>query len=125
MPRVRDTVNLERVEVLKGPASILYGQVQPGGVINLVTRRPSAEPYYALQQQFGSFDFYRTTPQATGPITRDGSLRYGFDLAYENSESFRDFFFKIRVFVAPVLSWQPTARTELTLDFEYLDDSRG
>jgi len=97
----------------------------PEMTVTAVTRQPRAEPSYALQQQFGSFDFYRTTAHATGPITHDGSLRYGFDLAYENSESFVDFSFKDRVFFAPVLSWQPSARTELTLDFEYLNDSRG
>ncbi|MGH8549389.1 MAG: TonB-dependent siderophore receptor [Methylococcales bacterium] len=67
----RETANIEQIEVLKGPASILYGRLEPGGLINLVTKQPLLTPYYSLNQQFGSFDFYRTTLDATGPITKD------------------------------------------------------
>jgi iron complex outermembrane recepter protein len=87
----RETANLERIEVLKGPGSVLFGRNEPGGVINMVTKRPLATPYYALQQQFGSYDFYRTTADATGPITKDDTLLYRVNLSYENSDSFRDF----------------------------------
>ena len=50
-----DTANLQSIEVLKGPAAILYGRVEPGGIIDLVVKRPSATPYYSVQQQNGSF----------------------------------------------------------------------
>jgi iron complex outermembrane receptor protein len=66
-----ETANLDRIEVLKGPAAILFGRIEPGGLINLVPKQPLADPYYSLQQQIGSFDFYRTTLDATGPITQD------------------------------------------------------
>ena len=115
----RETANLERIEVLKGPGSILFGRTEPGGIINLVTKQPLASPYYALQQQFGSFDFYRTTVDGTGPLTQDDTLRYRFNLAYENAGSFRDFGEKERVFAAPVLRWNIGPRTQATLRLEY------
>ncbi|QSA95767.1 TonB-dependent receptor [Methylococcus sp. EFPC2] len=115
----RETANLERIEVLKGPASIMYGRTEPGGIINLVTKRPLATPYYSLQQQFGSYDFYRTTADATGPITHDDSLLYRINLAYENSDSFRDFQKADRVFVAPSLTWNVTPQTQANLDIEF------
>ncbi len=115
----RETANIERIEVLKGPGSILYGRTEPGGIINLVTKKPQATPYYSLQQQFGSFDFYRTTADATGAITQDDSLLYRLNLAYENSGSFRDFQSAERFFVAPSLTWNISNRTQANLDVEY------
>jgi iron complex outermembrane recepter protein len=121
----RDTANLERIEVLKGPASILYGRAEPGGIVNLVTKQPLESPFYSLQQQFGSYDFYRTTADATGPITKDNTLLYRLNLDYENSGSFQDFVYNKRVFVAPVVKWNIDPRTQATLELEYLhtDDS--
>lgn len=116
----QDLANIERLEVLKGPASILYGRIEPGGLVNLVTKKPLSSPFYALEQQFGSFDFYRTTADATGPITPDKALRYRFTLAYENAGSFRDFIQNERLFLAPVVQWQITDRTQVTVGFDVL-----
>ncbi|NJK49561.1 AMIN domain-containing protein [Candidatus Gracilibacteria bacterium] len=55
----RETANLERIEVLKGPASVLYGNLEPGGVVNLVTKKPLSEPYYFAEFQAGNYDSYR------------------------------------------------------------------
>ncbi len=116
---IAETAHLDRVEVLKGPAAVLYGRIEPGGLVNLVTKRPSPESYYSLQQQFGSFDLYRTTADATGPITEDRSLLYRLNLAYLNSGSFRDFVFNDRIFLAPGLTWRPTPDDEFNLSVEY------
>jgi iron complex outermembrane receptor protein len=115
----RETANLERVEVLKGPASILYGRIAPGGMINVVTKQPSATPFYALQQQFGSYDFYRTTVDATGPVNNDKSLLYRANFAYEDGGSYRDFVKNDRVFFAPKLQWNISDRTQATFELEY------
>ncbi|MDD5033687.1 MAG: TonB-dependent receptor [Methylococcaceae bacterium] len=115
-----DLANIERLEVLKGPASILYGRIEPGGLINRVTKQPLFLPYYSLQQQFGSFDLYRTTVDATGPINQE--LAYRFNLAYQSNNSFRDFVDNDRIFLAPSLTWRPTDRTELGLTLEYQYD---
>jgi iron complex outermembrane recepter protein len=117
---LRDTSGLERVEVLKGPGSILFGRIEPGGIVNMVPKSPLATPYYALQQQFGSFDFYRTTIDATGPITDDKSLLYRVNLAYENKDSFRDFVEGERVSVAPRLQWNISESTQANFFLDYL-----
>lgn len=115
----REMANVERVEVLKGPGSILYGRADPGGVINIVTKQPLADPYYSLQQQFGSYDFYRTAIDATGPLTADKSLRYRVNLSYEDAHSFKEFNKNENIFVAPVLVWEISPRTRVGLELEY------
>ncbi len=114
--------NAQNVEVVKGAAANLYGRIEPGGMINVVTKRPQASPYYALEQQFGSYDLYRTTADATGAVNKDGSLMYRLNLEYLNKNSFRDYGFTDRVFVAPSLTWKISDRTQLDLDFMYSDE---
>ncbi len=115
----RETANLERIEVLKGPASILYGRIDPGGMINLVTKKPQAQPYHMFQQQIGSYDFYRTALDSTSKLNESGSLLYRFNMSYENSGSFREFVQNDRVFFAPVVQWKLSDRTQITFDVEY------
>ena len=113
--------NAERVEVIKGAAANLYGRIEPGGMINVVTKRPQKKPYYALEQQFGSYDLYRTTADATGVLSKNGNLLYRLNLEYLNKNSFRDYGFNERIFVAPSLTWKISNRTQLDLDFMYSD----
>ncbi|WP_426993591.1 TonB-dependent siderophore receptor [Methylomonas sp. CM2] len=115
----RDLASTERVEVLKGPASLLYGMTNPGGVVNYITKKPLATPYYSLQQQFGSYDLYRTTVDATGPISDDKSLLYRFNLAYKSADSFRDFVNSERTFIAPMVTWNISPRTQINFELEY------
>lgn len=115
----RQTANVDRVEVLKGPGSTLYGRSDPGGVINLVTKRPQATPYHSIQQQFGSYDRYRTTADSTGAITDDNKLLYRANLSYENANSFRDFVKTDNVFFAPSLTWNISDKTQANLNIEY------
>jgi iron complex outermembrane receptor protein len=114
-----ETANLERIEVLKGPAAVLYGRSEPGGLINLATKKPWDKPYYSVQQQFGSYDLYRTTIDATGPVLDDRTLLYRTNLAYKNNDSFQDFVSQESVFFAPSLTWRPNNRFEGKLDIEY------
>lgn len=114
-----ETANLERIEVLKGPAAVLFGRIEPGGLVNLTTKRPLEEAYYSIQQQFGSYDLYRTTIDATGPVFDDRSLLYRMNIAYKSNNSFRDFVSQEHIFVAPSLTWQPTDKFEANLDIEY------
>ena len=121
---IQSTAHLNRVEVLKGPASVLYGRMEPGGLINQVSKQPLAMPYYSLQQQFGSFDLYRTTLDAAGPLTEDQSLLYRVNFEYLDSGSFRDFVGAETVFVAPVLTWNLSDRTHITLNLQYQHSDR-
>jgi iron complex outermembrane recepter protein len=70
IPQNYDTANLQSVQVLKGPASFIFGRSDPGGIINLVTKTPLDTPYYSIEQQGGSFDFARTVWDLTGPVHR-------------------------------------------------------
>ncbi len=113
-----DTANIDRIEVLKGPASILYGRIEPGGLVNVVTKRPLETTGGALEQQFGSYNFYRTLWDITGPVTADNSLSVRFAGGYQNSESFRDFAFTDRKVFNPSVTWRPADSTRITMDVE-------
>ncbi len=122
---VRETANLESVEVLKGPASVLYGTLEPGGVINLVTKQPLSEPFYAAEVQVGNFNFIRPTIDFSGPLNSDRSLLYRLNVAYENGDYFRDYDQEIeRFFISPVVTWRISEQTDVTFEFEYLEDKR-
>lgn len=115
----RDVANIERVEYLKGPASILYGAFEPGGVVNTVTEQPLFNPAYEVGATVGSYEFYRPTLDLTGPLTEDESLRYRLNIAYENADSYRDFVENESIFIAPVITWDIGPRTNLAIEFEY------
>jgi iron complex outermembrane receptor protein len=116
--------HIERIEILKGPASLLYGNLDPGGTVHLFTKQPLDRFYLAPDLTIGSYDFYRGSVDVTGPVDAGKRLRYRFNVAYENAESFRDFVETERVFAAPVLSLTLVPGTTLTLEGEYLNDVR-
>ena len=115
-----DVENLDRVEVLKGPSSVLYGQMEPGGVINYVTKRPLDEFHASVQIDVGTLSLYRGVGDITGPLTRDGSVGYRLSAAYQSNGADRDFVEQERFMVAPALSWQISERTALDVNAEYL-----
>jgi iron complex outermembrane receptor protein len=114
-----ETANVERIEVLRGPASVLYGQAEPGGIINLVTELPLAEPYYAIEGTIGNFDFYSPSIDFSGPLNADRTIRYRLNALYQNSGTFIDFVDIERFFVAPVLSFQLGENTNLIVEGSY------
>lgn len=99
--------------------------VEPGGMVNVVTKQPQATPYYAFNQQFGSYDFYRTTLDATGPLTKDDTLLYRMNMAYQNSGSYQDYVGEDDVFLAPVLKWNISSKTQVSAEFEYNRQHQG
>jgi iron complex outermembrane receptor protein len=119
-----DTTNIERVEVFKGPSSVLFGQLEPGGIINVITLKPLAEPFYSVQFQAGNYEFYRPSLDFSGPLNDDRSLRYRLSASYLSSGSFRDFTDSERYFVAPVLAWDISENTRILLNAEFLNDTR-
>lgn len=121
----QELANIERVEVLKGPAAILYGTSQPGGIINLVTKKPLSEPYYGLEFSVGNRGLIEPSIDLSGPLTEDGRLLYRLNALYRREDYFRDFDVAVeRFFIAPVLQWKISDRTDLFLNFEYLNDQR-
>ncbi|MEQ1910328.1 MAG: TonB-dependent receptor [Vicinamibacterales bacterium] len=113
-----DDYNVDRVEVLKGPASVLFGRTQPGGIINVVTASAQAKPTMSVEQRLGSFDQRRTVVHATGPIDSNKTLLVRVDAVYEDSNSFRDYAVQGRKGINPRVSWRPSAGTELTVSYE-------
>ncbi|NEQ42211.1 MAG: TonB-dependent receptor [Leptolyngbya sp. SIOISBB] len=119
-----EVANLERVEILRGPASVLYGQADPGGVVNLVTKKPLSEPYYNFQLQGGSREFISPSIDLSGPLTEDGQLLYRLNALYRQEDSFRDFDNNFeRFFIAPSLTWLISGSTDLTVNLEYTEDN--
>jgi len=116
-----ETANIEQIEVIKGPASILYGRMEPGGLINYTTKKPLPDSHYALEQQFGSFASYRTSLDATGPISQN-KLSYRFNASYEHDGSFRQFVGDERWFLSPVVQWRISAATQLIVAWEYFNN---
>ncbi|QHD01768.1 TonB-dependent siderophore receptor [Pseudomonas sp. S04] len=114
---VDELVNIEQIEVLKGPASALYGRFEPGGVVNLVTKKPQHEQRTQVDVSAGRYDFYRTTLDSTGPLGE--TLDYRFTAAWQDNGSFRDFVNNESKFFSPVLTWQLAPQTSLTFEFEY------
>lgn len=120
-----EVANLDRIEVLKGPASILYGEIQPGGLINLVSKKPLAEPFYEAELQVGNWGFVRPRIDISKLLTDDGRLRYRLNALYRRGDSFRGFDQEDkRFFIAPVVSWKISPSTDLTVSLEYTDDKR-
>ncbi|UJP04135.1 MAG: TonB-dependent receptor [Nitrosomonas sp.] len=116
-----DTATLESIEVLKGPASMLFGRIEPGGLINLNSKRPLSTPFNAIVQQFGSYGHYRTEWDFTRPLDKNKSVLFRFDGSYQNSESFRNFSFTDRMVFHPSVTWRPSAATEITAEVEVLN----
>jgi iron complex outermembrane recepter protein len=114
---------VERIEVLKGPASVLYGQVQPGGVVNYVTKKPLDEPFYNLEFSAGSFSLIEPALDFSGPLTADKKLTYRFNLSYQNGGNFRDFVDSEILAIAPIISYKFSDDTSLTFEYEYLESN--
>lgn len=117
------TNDVEQIEVLRGPASVLFGQGEPGGIVNLVTKRPLDEPFYSVSATAGSFDTYRGALDLSGPVSASGDVRYRLNLSYENEGSFRDFVERERFLISPIITWDIGPRTSLDVYGQYAYDN--
>lgn len=117
MSVAHDMVNIDRLEFLKGPEAALYGAGDPGGTINIVTKKPQFSPEHQLDFSAGSYDQYRAAFDSTNAITDTVAYRLG--VAYENKHGFRDFVKNDRLFIAPQLTWQLNDQTQIDYDSEY------
>lgn len=120
----RDILNIERIEVVKGPPSYLYGRADPGGVINQITKAPLKTPYYSAELLLGNYDLYRPQLDIGGPLNASKTLTYRFNGLYENAGSYREGVRSERIFLAPTFGWELGPRTTFRLEGEYLYDNR-
>ncbi len=115
-----DTYNIRRLEVLKGPAAVLYGQGDPGGVINIVTNRPLPNAAYSANVTLGNFHFYRSELDATGPLNASKTVLYRLNVAGQKAGSFMDYANRDLAAIAPTITWLMSSRTTLTVEADYL-----
>lgn len=127
-----ETANIERYDILKGPAAILYGQGEPGGVINYVTKKPRFDrPYRAAELIVGTDAYRRGELDLAGPLgafapskpSSEPRFAYRLVSSYEDSGSHRDYTARDRLLLAPSLAWRPTRATTVTFQYEYITDT--
>ena len=117
---IPEVSSLEKVEVLKGSAALLFGNVAPGGILNMVTKSPSFKKGGEISMQMGSYSFYKPSIDIYGPL--NNTIAYRFNGSYENSESFRDVVKRERYYVNPSVLFKVSGKTEITLQGDYLHD---
>jgi iron complex outermembrane receptor protein len=123
------TIGTDHIEVVKGPTSVLYGQAQPGGFVNIITKKPRAEAETEVEAKFnkGIGDFDRaqgviTSIDSTGPIVGPDTLLYRFIAETGYTEGFRVNSYEQPIYVAPSLTWRISPDTDATLQLEYRRD---
>jgi iron complex outermembrane receptor protein len=123
------TIGFDHVEVVKGPASVLYGQAQPGGFVNMISKKPLARPrmefearlstYRGNKLGMGDATGYDVAMDVTGPIDEEKKFRYRFIADTNDVDGFRDNTYTRGPYIAPSLSWKLSDRTTATLALEY------
>ena len=123
-PRI-DPYFLERMDVLRGPSSVLYGQASPGGVVDMVTKRPTSEPLHSVEFGIGNHQRYQMGFDFGGPVDEDGKWLYRVTGLGRDANTQTDHVKEQRVGIAPALTWRPSGDTSLTLLASYQYDPEG
>ncbi|MBW8354470.1 TonB-dependent siderophore receptor [Pseudomonas protegens] len=119
-PNMPDANTIERLEVLRGPATMLYGRGDPGGTFNVVSKQPLPERTVTLGSQLNDQGMRRGTLDASGPLDEDGRLAYRLNVVGEGGDTFRDHVDTERYGVTPVLSWQVSDATRLIFEGDFM-----
>lgn len=117
-----ETANIERIEVLKGPSALLYGQGEPGGIIQYVTKRPQLRPYASVEVLAGSESYGKIETDVTGAFGDSDAFAYRLVGTYEDSDSFRNEVFRERLLVNPSVAFMPSDSSQVVLGYEFIDD---
>ncbi|MDM0123308.1 TonB-dependent siderophore receptor [Variovorax arabinosiphilus] len=112
---IQEPFGLERVEVLRGAASVLYGQLSPGGVINAISKRPTSTPLRELNVQLGNHDRRQISADFSGPVPGSDTLDYRLTMLGRDSNTAQNHINDDKLYIAPSLTWRPNADTSLTL----------
>ena len=113
---LRDSASTKSVEVLKGPASALYGRGEPGGTVNITTKKPRFTPEYSIEGSVGSHNMRRGAVDLTGPVT--DTVAYRLNAAHEQGDSFRDTLHYKRSFISPSFIWLVGDSTTISYEVE-------
>lgn len=122
---VVEPFGLERVEVVKGPSSVLYGRMQPGGLVSMITKRPVETPVREIQAQYGTYDRKQIGLDFGGPVDEEATLLYRLTGLWRDSGTMVDHSPDDRRYFAPALTWQPTDTTSLTVLGSYQKTGNG
>ena len=112
-------IAIDRVEVVKGPESLLYGEMAPGGLVNIVSKRPSSTPSTTLSAFGGSYDLYGGTLDTTGPITHDGRFTYRLMGSYTDGNAIEVGQSQKRQEWVAMLGGQVSANTDFNLEYDF------
>ncbi len=112
--------NVDRVEVLKGPAGALFGQGSPGGTVNIVTKKPLTRRLYDVEASVGNFNSYEGKIDVSEPLNADKTLLSRFTASANTYQAFNQANPNNRYFISPVLTWLISKDTKLTFEAEYL-----
>ncbi len=122
---INEIANIEQIEVLKGPASILYGAIEPGGLINIVTKKPLSQPLFETELQLGNRGLVRPRFDISGALNADKTVLFRLNGLYQAVDSVRDLAQRDEKFLAaPTLTWKLGDRTTLNLAAEYVKANR-
>lgn len=113
------TSHIERVEVIKGPSSVTFSSADPGGTVNMVTKKPLAEKQSEISASTGSFGTLRATVDFTGPLNDSKTLLYRFNAAFQEANSFRDLVKNNAFLITPSVSYIPNETTALNVEMIY------
>ncbi|MEL6536838.1 MAG: TonB-dependent receptor plug domain-containing protein, partial [Bacteroidota bacterium] len=113
------TSHLERVEVIKGPSSVTFSSADPGGTVNMVTKKPLDERRGEISLTTGSFSTLRGALDFTGPLNKEKTLLYRINAAYQEANSFRDLVDNNAFLITPSLSYVPNESTALNVEMIY------
>lgn len=119
-PNMPDANTIERLEVLRGPATMLYGRGDPGGTFNVVSKQPLAERTVTLGSQLNDQGMQRGTLDASGPLDEEGRLAYRLNVVGEGGDTFRDHVSTERYGVTPVLTWQASDDTKVIFEGDFM-----
>ena len=119
-PNMPDANTIERLDVLRGPATMLYGRGDPGGTFNVVSKQPLAERSVTLGSQLDDQGMRRGTLDASGPLDEDGRLAYRLNVVGEGGDTFRDHVQTERYGVTPVIAWQASDDTRVIFEGDFM-----
>ena len=116
-------MNVERVEVIKGPASMTFSSTDAGGSINIITKKPLKTDRKEVSLSVGSYQTVVGALDFTGPLNKSKTLLYRLNLGYENGKSFRDLQFKKAYMIAPTIAYVPNEKTNISFEFVMSNNS--
>ncbi|MER8465162.1 TonB-dependent siderophore receptor [Mesorhizobium sp. M1396] len=116
---------IEGVTILKGPASSLYGVSGPGGIVNVVTKRPKDEPFREIELLAGEHNRFQAALDASGPVNEDGSILYRFTSLGRKSDTELSGYPDDKIYLAPAVTFKPDEDTKLTILGEYSKSVTG